>query len=77
MPEGTTQMTLELPALPLPSGQYFVWYGAFYGWKVELSPWQPLTPMMVAGMNLDGVPRAIVRLAPVWVESRWHRHDTG
>ena len=75
LPEGTTDMTLEIPRLPLPAGQYFLWYGAYQGEKWELSPWQPLSSMQVAGMRLDGVPRAIVRLAPVWVESRWHRHD--
>jgi ABC-type polysaccharide/polyol phosphate transport system ATPase subunit len=75
LPEGTTAMTLEIPRLPLPAGQFFIWYGAYQGEKWELSPWQPLTSMQVAGMRLDGVPRAIVRLAPVWVESQWHRHD--
>jgi ABC-type glutathione transport system ATPase component len=73
--EGATKMTLEIPRLPLPTGSYFLWYGAYQGFKWELSPWQPLASMQVSGMRLDGVPRAIVRLAPIWVESKWHRHS--
>lgn len=72
LPEGSTQMTIELPRLPLPAGNYFLWYGAYQGWKFELSPWQPLGSLFVSGMKLDPVPRAIVRLAPIWVESKWH-----
>jgi ABC-2 type transport system ATP-binding protein len=75
LPAGATSMTLEIPRLPLPAGNYFIWYGAYQGWKFELSPWQPLGSLHVAGMKLDLVPRAIVRLAPVWVEARWHRAD--
>jgi ABC-type polysaccharide/polyol phosphate transport system ATPase subunit len=70
---GSTQMTLEISRLPLPAGNYFLWYGAFQGWKFELSPWQPLASLHVSGMKLDPVPRAIVRLAPVWVESQWRQ----
>ena len=73
LPAGSTSMTLEFPSLPLPAGNYFLWYGAFQGFKFELSPWQPLGSLSVAGMRLDPVPQAIVRLAPIWVESRWTR----
>jgi ABC-type polysaccharide/polyol phosphate transport system ATPase subunit len=73
LPAGATPMTVEIPRLPLPAGNYFVWYGAYQGWKFELSPWQPLGSLFVSGMRLDPVPRAIVRLAPVWVESKWSR----
>ena len=75
LPAGTTPITIEIPHLPLPAGNYFVWYGAYQGWKFELSPWQPLGSLFVSGMRLDPVPRAIVRLAPVWVESKWSRGD--
>ena len=75
LPAGTTPMTLEFPRLPLPAGNYFLWFGAYQGYKFELSPWQPLGSMTVAGMSLGQVPRAIVRLAPVWVESHWRRDD--
>jgi ABC-type polysaccharide/polyol phosphate transport system ATPase subunit len=70
---GETPMTLEFPRLPLPAGNYFLWFGAYHGFKFELSPWQPLGSLTVSGMRLESVPRAIVRLAPVWVESRWKR----
>jgi ABC-2 type transport system ATP-binding protein len=75
LPAGATPMTLELPQLPLPAGNYFLWYGAYQGWKFELSPWQPLGSLHVSGMKMDPVPRAIVRLAPLWVESAWKRND--
>jgi lipopolysaccharide transport system ATP-binding protein len=75
LPAGSTPMTLEFPRLPLPAGNYFLWFGAYQGYKFELSPWQPLGSMTVSGMRLETVPPAIVRLAPVWVESRWKRED--
>jgi ABC-type polysaccharide/polyol phosphate transport system ATPase subunit len=75
LPEGTSSMALEFPRLPLPAGNYFLWFAAYEGHKWELSPWQPLGSMTVAGMRLETVPRAIVRLAPIWVESRWRRND--
>ena len=70
--EGATDIQLEIPRLPLPAGNFFLWFGAFQGWKWQLSPWQPLGSLHVSGMRLDPVPRAIVRLAPVWVESKWN-----
>jgi ABC-2 type transport system ATP-binding protein len=73
LPAGSTAMTIEFPRLPLPAGNYFLWYGAYHGYKFELSPWQPLGSMTVSGIRLPNVPRAIVRLAPIWVESHWRR----
>jgi ABC-type polysaccharide/polyol phosphate transport system ATPase subunit len=73
LPSGSTQMMLEFPRLPLPAGNYFLWFGVYQGFKYEFSPWQPMGSMSVAGMRLDPVPPAIVRLAPVWVESKWHK----
>lgn len=75
LPGGATSMTLEFPRLPLPAGNYFLWFGAYQGYKFELSPWQPLGSLSVSGPRLVTAPRAIVRLAPVWVESKWTRHD--
>jgi ABC-2 type transport system ATP-binding protein len=73
---GSTQMTLELPRLPLPAGNYFLWFGVYQtNYKFELSPWQPLGSLTVGGLGLDSVPPAIMRLAPVWVESKWRRYD--
>jgi ABC-type polysaccharide/polyol phosphate transport system ATPase subunit len=69
--EGSSNVTLEIPRLPLPAGNYFIWFGAFENRKWQLSPWQPVGTMHVTGMRLDPVPPGIVRLAPVWVESHW------
>jgi ABC-type polysaccharide/polyol phosphate transport system ATPase subunit len=70
--EGATKIRLDIPRLPLAAGGYFLWFGAFQDRKWQLSPWQPLGTMHVSGMRLDEVPRAIVRLAPIWVESYWN-----
>jgi ABC-type polysaccharide/polyol phosphate transport system ATPase subunit len=76
LPSGATAMTIELPRLPLPAGNYFLWFGAFQtNYKFELSPWQPLGSLTVTGVSLESVPPAIVRLAPVWVESHWTRRS--
>ena len=75
LPAGSTSMTLEFPRLPLPAGNYFLWFGAYQGYKFELSPWQPLGSLSVSGARLVTAPRAIVRLAPVWVDSKWTRND--
>jgi hypothetical protein len=40
-----------------------------------LSPWQPLGSLSVSGARLVTAPRAIVRLAPIWVDSKWTRTD--
>jgi ABC-2 type transport system ATP-binding protein len=73
---GATSLRLELPRLPLPAGGYFLWFAAYHGssWKHELSPWQPLGSMQVVGSRIERVPRAIVRLSPMFVEAHW-THD--
>ena len=75
IPAGETRLTLRIARLPLPAGDYFLWFGAnsTQGSKAELSPWQPIGPLNVAGFRLDPVPRSIVRLSPVFVESEWTR----
>jgi len=72
---GTTKLRLTLPKLPLPPGQYFLWFGAYeVETRIEFTPWQPIAPLPVAGIRgLDPTPRAIVRLSPVYVEARWSR----
>jgi ABC-type polysaccharide/polyol phosphate transport system ATPase subunit len=73
---GATSMTLELPQLPIPSGNYFLWFGMFStNYKFELSPWQPLGALTVAGIGMESVPPAIVRLAPFYVDARWSRNQ--
>jgi ABC-2 type transport system ATP-binding protein len=75
---GTTKLRLCLPRLPLPPGQYFLWFGAYQiETRIEYTPWQPIAPLLVSGVRtLDPTPRAIVRLSPVYVEAHWGRADT-
>jgi ABC-2 type transport system ATP-binding protein len=72
---GTTKLRLCLPRLPLPPGQYFLWFGAYQiETRIEYTPWQPIAPLLVSGVRtLDPTPRAIVRLSPVYVEAHWGR----
>ena len=75
IPAGDTALALQVARLPIPAGDYFLWFAAFgtQRGKAELSPWQPIGPLNVAGFRLDPVPRSIVRLSPVYVESTWTR----
>jgi ABC-2 type transport system ATP-binding protein len=80
LPPGRTELELVMPRLPLPPGQYFLWFGAYQvETRIEFTPWQPIAPLLVSGVRqLDPTPRAIVRLSPVYVEAQWSRvRDTG
>ncbi len=70
---GVTTLTLDMPRLPLPAGKYFLWCGAYKVMtRIELSPWHPIASLPVVGTHrLDPTPGSIVRLSPVFVESRW------
>jgi ABC-type polysaccharide/polyol phosphate transport system ATPase subunit len=70
---GTTTVRCTLPSVPLPAGRYYVWGGMYRNWTngEELIGWQPMTQFDVYGPELDAAPRAVVRLAPVHVESTW------
>jgi ABC-type polysaccharide/polyol phosphate transport system ATPase subunit len=70
---GETRVKCTIPALPLPSGRYYVWGGVYKNWTQgdELVAWQPLTSFDVYGPELDAAPRAIVRLSPIHVDSSW------
>jgi ABC-type polysaccharide/polyol phosphate transport system ATPase subunit len=70
---GTTKVRCTIPELPLPAGRYYVWGGVYRNWTngEELIGWQPLTHFDVHGPELDAAPRAVVRLAPIHVESAW------
>ena len=73
--EGRTDLRIELDHLPIPPRQYSLWFAAFeQGSKAELTAWQPIGPMIVSGaLRLGVVPRAIVRLSPVFVAARWSK----
>jgi ABC-type polysaccharide/polyol phosphate transport system ATPase subunit len=70
---GETRVRCSIPALPLPSGRYYVWGGVYRNWTQgeELIGWQPLTEFDVYGPELDAAPRAVVRLSPLHIESDW------
>jgi ABC-type polysaccharide/polyol phosphate transport system ATPase subunit len=71
---GETHVGCSLPRLPLPRGEYSVWTTAHIGSSYdgqELLPWQPVARFDVYGPELDGAPRAIVRLAPLHVDAEW------
>jgi hypothetical protein len=70
---GRSQHAVTIGSLPLPAGSYYVWIAVRDpAVKKDLTPWQPLGPLNVGGAGrLDSVPRAIVRLAPVYVDARW------
>ena len=70
---GVTTLTLDIPRLPLPAGKYYLWCGAYKVMtRAELTPWHPIASLPVIGIHkLDPTPGSIVRLSPVFVESRW------
>jgi ABC-type polysaccharide/polyol phosphate transport system ATPase subunit len=73
--EGVTDLRIELDHLPIPPRQYSLWFAAFeHGSKTELTAWQPIGPMIVSGLlKIGPVPKAIVRLSPVFVAARWSK----
>jgi ABC-type polysaccharide/polyol phosphate transport system ATPase subunit len=70
---GETRVHCSIPSLPLPRGRYYIWGAVYKGWTQgeELIGWQPLIHTDVYGPELDAAPRAVVRLAPVHVDSHW------
>ncbi|MEY2567261.1 MAG: lipopolysaccharide transport system ATP-binding protein [Actinomycetota bacterium] len=66
---GQTEVRCTIPHLPLPRGRYYVWVGLWGGGQIV--PWQPAGHVDVVGPDLDPAPRAVVRLAPVYVEATW------
>ncbi len=71
LPTGESRVTLALPRLPLPFGNYTLYFGAFGRGRAELSPWQPVGQLSVTGLKMDPTPPAIVRLAPYYVDGTW------
>jgi ABC-2 type transport system ATP-binding protein len=70
---GQNGFRASIAHLPLPAGHYSVWLAS----KVpgdegrELVPWQPMSRFEVHGPELDLAPRAVMRLAPVYVDADW------
>ncbi len=68
------QLRCSISHLPLPRGRYYLWLGVFERGR-DLLPWHPVAQFDVEGRLLDQAPPAIVRLAPVHVETVWEVED--
>jgi ABC-2 type transport system ATP-binding protein len=73
---GDTTLRCSIPHLPLPRGRYYLWLasserGRAGAGRRELLPWQPACHFDVFGPQIDLVPRAVVRAAPVYVDATW------
>jgi ABC-2 type transport system ATP-binding protein len=69
---GQTEILCDLGHLPLPRGRFFLWTAINGRHQTTLLPWHPARSFDVSGPTLDRTPRAVVRLAPVYVEPTWH-----
>ena len=78
IPPGTTSISCAVERLPVPRGRYSLWVGIWEKWEDgnELLGWQPAANFEVYGPRLDRAPRAVVRLAPVYVETDWLVNQT-
>jgi ABC-type polysaccharide/polyol phosphate transport system ATPase subunit len=70
---GQTIVRCTIPRLPLPRGPFYFWMGIYDKWTDgdELFAWQPISKFDVYGPELDAAPRAVVRLAPLRVDTDW------
>ena len=70
---GTTSVRCEVERLPIPRGRYSLWVGVWEHGRTGMScsAWQPAANFEVYGPRLDRAPRAVVRLAPLYVETEW------
>jgi ABC-type polysaccharide/polyol phosphate transport system ATPase subunit len=67
---GETEVVCEIEHLPLPRGNYCLWVGILDR-KGDILPWHPARRFEVSGPALTSVPKAIVRLAPLHLDSKW------
>ena len=70
---GETEINCDMDHLPLPRGNYCLWVGAFDK-KRDLLSWHPARRFEVSGPAAQQVPKAIVRLAPLHIDSKWRVH---
>jgi ABC-type polysaccharide/polyol phosphate transport system ATPase subunit len=68
---GETEVRCSVARLPLPRGRFYMWTGIYDNLGHELLPWHPAGRFDVVGPELDEAPRAIARLAPVYVDAAW------
>jgi ABC-type polysaccharide/polyol phosphate transport system ATPase subunit len=69
--KGETEIRCTIEHLPLPRGRFFLWTAIDGKHRSTLLPWHPARSFDVSGPALDTTPRAVVRLAPVYVEPAW------
>lgn len=70
LPHGRSQIVCDLPRVPLPGGQFYL-YMSVEDRKKELLPWNPVASFEVIGPGVDPAPRAIARRSPMHVEAHW------
>jgi ABC-type polysaccharide/polyol phosphate transport system ATPase subunit len=68
---GNSEIRCMIDHLPLPRGRFFLWTAINGKHLTTLLPWHPARSFDVSGPTLDSTPRAVVRLAPVYVEPTW------
>lgn len=68
---GPTDLTCQIPHLPLAQGRYYLWIGVFDERGREFLSWQPAAHFDVFGPRLDPAPVGVLRLAPVQVAAEW------
>jgi ABC-type polysaccharide/polyol phosphate transport system ATPase subunit len=71
----TTSVLCRLESLPLPRGRFSIWAGAIDPDGHELLAWHPVCWFDVVGPSLEPAPRAVVRLAHLFVRSSWESQD--
>jgi ABC-2 type transport system ATP-binding protein len=71
--DGETEVRCHIERLPLPRGRYYLWAGQYEVGSTArpLFPWRPIANFEVMGPKLDQAPKAVVRMAPVYVKAAW------
>ncbi|MBA2282174.1 MAG: ABC transporter ATP-binding protein [Acidimicrobiia bacterium] len=72
---GEHRVACEVSSLPLPRGRFFAWVGLFDADGRDLLGWRPATAFEVDGPDLLAAPTAVVRRAPLLIESAWALDD--
>ncbi len=71
LPAGSAKLTCLLGNLPLARGRYSLLGGAYSPDGHALADWQHLMTFETEGEELSAAPRAVVRLAPVVIDTDW------
>lgn len=72
--DGNNELVCTIRDLPLPRGRFYLWAAIRDpGRRTASMQWRPVSHFDLSGPDLDDPPRAIVRLAPIHVDTRWNR----